>query len=124
MALLRLLGNTTQVEAPGVSLRFPGAWIALAPPPPVGLEIQCVTSLVVVGDFAMDVDTLAEFLSPFEPGLRWVKFQPITRCTLEHMHIVDELRQKLPWVEGVSCVRTREETRTGSHQKEGGKEGV
>ncbi|KAJ7890071.1 hypothetical protein B0H14DRAFT_2690496 [Mycena olivaceomarginata] len=118
MVLLRLLGDNTQVEAPGVRLRFPGAWIALAPPPPVGLEIQCVTSLVAVGDFARDADALAEFLSPFEPGLRWVKFQPITRCTLEHMHIVDELRRKLPWVEAW------EETRPGSHQKEGGKEGV
>lgn len=115
MALLRLLGDTTRVEAPGVRLRFPGTWIALAPPPPVGLEIQCVTSLVVVGDLARDVDALAEFLLPFEPGLRWVKFQLITRCTLAHMHIVDELRRKLPWVEGVSC---------GSPQKEGGEEGV
>jgi hypothetical protein len=82
MALLSLLGDTTQVEAPGVRLHFPGAWIALDPPPPVGLEIQCVTSLVVFGDFARDVDALAEFLSPFEPRLRWVKFQPIVQCTL------------------------------------------
>ncbi|KAJ6553267.1 hypothetical protein B0H19DRAFT_1295925 [Mycena capillaripes] len=52
MEVLRLLGDTTQTEAP---------------------------------DFAQDVDALAEFLSPFEPGLRWVKFQPIPRCTLEYM---------------------------------------
>ncbi|KAJ7362400.1 hypothetical protein DFH08DRAFT_799436 [Mycena albidolilacea] len=125
MVLLHLLGNTTWVKAPGVCLRIPGAWITLTPPPPVGLEIQCVTSLVVVRDFAVDVGALAEFLSPFEPGLRWVKFQPITRCVLEHMHIVDELRQKLLWVKGVLCVRSmREETQMGSHQKEEGKEGV
>ncbi|KAJ7851983.1 hypothetical protein B0H13DRAFT_2084636 [Mycena leptocephala] len=112
--LLKLLVGTNRVEGPGVCLCFPGAWLT---PLPAGLSIQCVTSLVIFGDFALDVAAIAEFLSPFEPGLRRVEFQPARRRTFEHLHLADELRRMVVWLQEVSCVRGGSKIRTMADPK-------
>ncbi|KAJ7238284.1 hypothetical protein B0H12DRAFT_1137741 [Mycena haematopus] len=109
--VLNLLASTTQVQGPGVQLRFPGAWIS---PPLVGLAIRCVSSLLIFGDFTRDVNTLAEFISAFEPGLKWAEFQPMSGSgrTFGDMRLVDALRRKVAWLENVSCLRVESNGRT------------
>ncbi|KAF7334646.1 F-box domain-containing protein [Mycena venus] len=97
MAVLSLLGDTTEIQAPALRLRFPGSWIA---PPPKGLAVQCVRSLLIFGDFAWGVDALAEFLAPFEPGLKVVEFQPTSRSALEQT-LMSGLQRRVVWLEKV-----------------------
>ncbi|KAJ7658802.1 hypothetical protein DFH06DRAFT_1407358 [Mycena polygramma] len=69
------------------------------------LTIQCISTLVMVGDFPLDVAALAKFAGQFTPGLKRVELQPARQRTFEHLRLVDELRQRLVRLEDVSCSR-------------------
>ncbi|KAF8139313.1 hypothetical protein K438DRAFT_2030651 [Mycena galopus ATCC 62051] len=114
-AVLNLLAATSHIEGPGVQLRFPGTWIVV--PPSVGLQIRCVSALLIFGDCTRDVGVLAEFISPFEPGLKLVEFQPASRRKFGDMRLVDELRRRVVWLEDVSCLRAESKKLTVPHSK-------
>ncbi|KAJ7633835.1 hypothetical protein DFH06DRAFT_1303265 [Mycena polygramma] len=116
-AVLNLLAET--IQDPGFCLRFPLAWISSLPE---DLTIQCISTLVMVGDFPLDVAALAKFAGQFTPGLKRVELQPARQRTFEHLRLVDELRHRLVRLEDVSCSRPEwAPQRVSLHPKKTGK---
>ncbi|KAJ7673317.1 hypothetical protein DFH06DRAFT_1359418 [Mycena polygramma] len=108
------------IQDPGFCLRFPRlAWISSLPE---DLTIQCISTLVMVGDFPLDVAALAKFAGQFTPGLKRVELQPARQRTFEHLRLVDELRHRLVRLEDVSCSRPEwAPQRVSLHPKKTGK---
>ncbi|KAJ6518193.1 hypothetical protein C8R47DRAFT_1205260 [Mycena vitilis] len=117
-AVLNLLAET--IHDSGFCLRFPGAWISVLPE---DLMIQCISTLVIVGDFPLDVGALANFAGHFAAGLKRVELQPARQRTFEHLRLADQLGRKLVWLEDVSCSRPEwAPQKATSHPKKTGKE--
>ncbi|KAJ6498623.1 hypothetical protein DFH09DRAFT_1446513 [Mycena vulgaris] len=87
-----------------IALRVPAVWVT--PPSPKARLIHCVASLVLYGPCAQDARALAEFLAPFEPGMRrvYVHDTDTGHCgTFVRMAFADEVQRRAPWLEGVRC---------------------
>ncbi|KAJ6489450.1 hypothetical protein DFH09DRAFT_1105312 [Mycena vulgaris] len=102
--LAQLSRTTGDVHTVRIALRAPGAWVT--PLSPKARPIHCVASLVLYGPCAQDARALAEFLTPFEPGMRWVYVHDTDagRCgTFGRVAFADEVQRRAPWFEGVRC---------------------
>ncbi|KAJ6493492.1 hypothetical protein DFH09DRAFT_1104487 [Mycena vulgaris] len=101
------MGPRSTSHAPPVTstpCASPGAWVT--PPSPKARQIRYVASLVLYGPCAQDARALAEFLTPFEPGMRWVYVHDTDagRCgKFGRMAFADEVQRRAPWIESVRC---------------------
>ncbi|KAK7017702.1 F-box domain-containing protein [Favolaschia claudopus] len=101
--LLALTNKDGNGQDDGICLRFPGSWLS---PPPPDLSIECISSVIIAGDFILDVDDFVGFLAPFEPGLKMLEVQPAAKRTFQHIEFVDKLRGRVRWLDGITCLRT------------------
>ncbi|KAJ7487000.1 hypothetical protein FB451DRAFT_1554127 [Mycena latifolia] len=98
--VLQLLAGSEPGHGHSLRLRFPGTWID---PSLADVQIKCVESMLIYGDFPLNVPALAEFLAPFEPGLLRVELHPTKGSMFERKQCVDRLRRIFTWLEDVSC---------------------
>ncbi|KAJ6526161.1 hypothetical protein DFH09DRAFT_1286008 [Mycena vulgaris] len=109
MAVLHLLAEWRRSTEQNLCLRFPGVWIVHVSS---AAGIECVGDMLMYGDFELDVPAIAEFLSPFEAGMKRVELHPTHGTMFERKRCVDELRRKVPWLVDVSCSRVDSDTQT------------
>ncbi|KAJ7448901.1 hypothetical protein FB451DRAFT_1288114 [Mycena latifolia] len=102
-----LAGSDSGVHS--LRMRFPGAWLA---PHPTDLRIECLAGILIFGEFALDAPALAEFLAPFEPGLKRIELHPTDGTMFERKRCVEQLQLQLPWLEDVSCSRAESRIQT------------
>ncbi|KAJ7120595.1 hypothetical protein C8R43DRAFT_1151491 [Mycena crocata] len=101
--MMTVMGFLEQSAAQGVCTRFPGAWISTPSP---DLRISTIESMLLFGDFELDLAAMSEYLAPFEPGLKRVEFHPKHAPIYERKQFVDALRSTLPaWLENIYCTR-------------------